>query len=113
MAGGLPVGSDDWTPQEYSNEELLSLDRLKRAVMNRVFDRAQFLTGEGYLLDQEKTVELITEEWERAKHAVRLSPAAQEGLRRQWETFVSEQIDSLIKADRDELSMLGVVDKTI
>lgn len=113
MDGGLPVGTNNWIPQEYSNEELLSLDRLKRAVMNRVFDRAQFMMGEGYFLDTEKTVELINEEWERLKKAVRSSPMAQEGLRKQWETFVSEQIDSLIKADKDELFILGVVEKTI
>lgn len=107
------MGSDDWKPQEYAEEELLSLDRLKRAVINRVFDRAQSLMGEGYLLDGEKTVELITEEWERAKQAVRASPMAQKGLRRQWESFVSEKIDNLIKTDKDELSVLGVVEKTI
>jgi hypothetical protein len=107
------VQSQNWTPQEYTDEELISLERLKRAVMNRVFDRAQVLTGEGYLLDSDKTLELITEEWERAKQAVRSSPMAREGLKKQWESFVSEQIDSLIRADKEELLVLGVVEKTI
>lgn len=107
--------SSEWRPVEYEEEELLSLDRLKRAVANRVFSRAEFLMGAGeeYLLDKDKTDEIIADEWKRAKEAVRASKRAQDNLRKQWEQFVGERIDSLIEADKDELSSMGVVEKSI
>ena len=68
----------EWQPEEYSEEEVLSLDRLKRAVMNRVYKRATAITGAGeeYLLDQDKTAQIVREEWARAKEAVKSSKAA-------------------------------------
>ena len=105
----------EWRPTEYEEEELLSLDRLKRAVSNRVFNRAESLVGPGeeYLLDKDKTDEIIADEWKRAKAAVRSSKRAQENLRKQWEQFVGERIESLIQADKNELSSMGVVEKSI
>ena len=45
----------EWQPEEYLEEEILSLDRLKRAVVNRVYKRAMAMTGEGeeYVLGQD------------------------------------------------------------
>ena len=71
-----------WTPKEYTEQEVLSLDRLKRAVLNRVFERAEHMMDEGFLLDKEKTADIIAEEWQRAKEAVMSAPAAAAGLRR-------------------------------
>jgi hypothetical protein len=104
---------DKWSPQEYTDQEVLSFDRLKRAVISRIFDRAELLMGEGCSLDREQTAEIIKEEWQRAKTAVRSSPAARASLRRQWEEFVNEQVDSFIKSDKDELLSMGVVEKSI
>lgn len=105
----------EWRPMEYEEEELISLDRLKRAVTSRVFSRAQSLAepGEEYLLDKDKTDAIIADEWKRAKSAVRSSKRAQENLRKQWEQFVGERIDSLIQTDKNELSSMGVVEKSI
>jgi len=107
------MATEKWSPQEYADEELLSFDRLKRAVISRVFDRAEFLMGEGCSLDREKTGEIIADEWQRAKAAVRSSPAAKANLRKQWEEFVAERVDSAIQYDKDELLSMGVVEKSI
>ena len=102
-----------WRPKEYTEQEVLSLDRLKRAVLNRVFERAEYMMEEGLILDHEKTSEIITEEWQRAKDAVKAAPAAAAGLRKQWETFVDQQVEGHLKADKDQLLSLGVAEKSI
>lgn len=107
------MATEKWSPQEYTDQELLSFDRLKRAVISRVFDRAELLMGEGCLLDREQTEEIIREEWDRAKLEVRASPAAKANLRRQWEEFVTEKVDNAIKSDKDELLSLGVQEKSL
>lgn len=107
------MGNAGWTPKEYSNEEVLSLDRLKRAVLNRVFERAEHMMDEGLILDKEKTAEIIAEEWQRAKEAVISAPAAAANLKKQWESFVTEQVDGHLRADKDELLSLGVNEKSI
>lgn len=107
--------TSNWKPQEYLEEELLSLDRLKRAVSNRIFARAESLMGEGeeYLLNQEKTDLIIEEEWKRAKDAVKSSRVVRDNLRKQWENSVAKKIDSLMATDKDELSTMGVVKSNI
>ena len=80
-------------------EELISLDRLKRAVMNRVHKRATAITGAGqeYLLSRDQTVQIINEEWDRAKEAVKSSKTAKENLQKDWEAFVDNEVNGLIR----------------
>ena len=105
----------EWQPEEYAEEELLSLDRLKRAVMNRVYKKATALTGAGgeYLLDRDKTARIVREEWARAKEAVKTSKAARENLQKSWEEFVDGEVSGLISSDKDELHSMGVQEKSI
>ena len=107
------MSSEKWMPQPYSEQELLSFDRLKRAVMNRTLDRAELVMDEEFPLSPERTAELIKEEWQRAKEAVRSSPAAKEAFRKHLEGTISHQIDSLIQSDKSELGALGVAEKSI
>ena len=104
---------DKWSPQSYSEQELLSFDRLKRAVMNRVLDRAESLMGEEFPLSSERVAGLIKEEWMRAKEAVRNSPAAREAFRRHLEGIVSEHLDGFIRTDKNELGSMGVAEKSL
>jgi hypothetical protein len=105
----------EWQPEEYLEEEILSLDRLKRAVVNRVCKRAMAMTGEGeeYMLGQDKTAEIIQEEWARAKEAVKSSKAARENMKKDWDAFVDTEVNKLIRNEKDELSSMGVLEKSI
>jgi predicted GIY-YIG superfamily endonuclease len=106
---------NEWQPEEYSNEEILSLDRLKRAVVNRVRKRALAMTedGEEYTLGQEQTNLIIQEEWTRAKEAVRSSRAAKETMKKDWDAFVDSEVTKLVRAEKDDLSSMGVLEKSI
>jgi hypothetical protein len=57
--------------------------------------------------------EVIADEWQRVKEAVRSSPVAREAFRKYLERTISEQIDKLMKDDRAELESLGVVEKSL
>jgi hypothetical protein len=105
----------DWQPEEYTNEEILSLDRLKRAVVNRVYRRAMAMTGDGeeYTLGQDQTSRIIREEWARAKEAVRSSKTAKENLKKDWDAYVDTEVNKLVRTDKDELSSMGVLEKSI
>lgn len=105
------MADEKWTQQPYSDEELLSIDRLKRAVMSRVIDRAESVMEDEFPLNPERVSGFINDEWQRAKEAVRSSPAAREAFRANLEKKVGNQLDSLIKADREELSEMGVAEK--
>lgn len=105
--------NDIWSPQPYSEQELLSFERLKRAVMGRVLDRAEVLLATEFPLSQDRTNELTKEEWDRAKEAVRNSPAARAAYREHLERMVSEKIDGLIRTDKAELGSLGVAEKSL
>ena len=105
--------NDNWSPRPYTDQELLSFDRLKRAVMGRVLDRAESMMDIEFPLGPEKTAEVIKEEWSRAKEAVRNSPNAREAYRKYLEGLVGEHVDGLIKADKSELGAMGVVEKGI
>jgi hypothetical protein len=89
------------------------MDRLKRAVMNRVLDVAEALMEEEFPLSNEKASDLVKQEWLRAKDAVRSSPAAREAYRKHLEKVIDEQVDGHIKADKEELGSMGVVEKSI
>lgn len=105
----------EWQPEEYSNEEILSLDRLKRAVVNRVRKRALAMTadGEEYTLGQDQTNRIIQEEWVRAKEAVRSSSVAKESMKKDWDSFVDTEVSKLVRSEKDELSSMGVLEKSI
>jgi len=99
--------------QPYSMEEILSFDRIRRAMTSRVLDRIEELWQGKQPISVEQVNEVISSEWQRVKDAVRSSPAAREAFRKYLERTVSEQIDKLIKEDKVELESLGVVEKSL
>jgi len=107
------MSDENWTPRPYSYEEFLSFDRLKRAVMSRVLDRAEAMMGDEFPLSPERVNALISEEWQRAKLAVRSSPAAREAFRKYLEGTISNHLDSLMKTDKEELGAMGVAEKSL
>jgi hypothetical protein len=99
--------------QPYSPEEILSFDRIKRAMTGRVLDRIEELWQGKQPIGVEQVNEIISSEWQRVKEAVRSSPAAREAFRKYLERTVSEQVEKLMKEDRTELESLGVVEKSL
>jgi len=99
--------------QPYSPEEILSFDRIRRAMTSRVLDRIEELWQGKQPISVEQVNEVIASEWQRVKEAVRSSPVAREAFRKYLERTVSEQIDKLIKEDKAELESLGVVEKSL
>ncbi len=99
--------------QPYAAEEILSFDRIKRAMTSRVLDRIEDLWHGKQPIGVEQMNEVIADEWRKVKEAVRSSPAAREAFRKYLERTVSEQIDKLVKEDRAELESLGVVEKSL
>ncbi|MFO7996191.1 MAG: hypothetical protein R6U93_03455 [Dehalococcoidia bacterium] len=97
--------------QPYTKEEILSFDRIKRAMTRRVLDRMEDLWQGKEPVSVEQVNEVIADEWQRVKEAVRSSPAAREAFRKYLEHTISEQIDTLIKQDKAELESFGVVEK--
>jgi hypothetical protein len=101
------------TGQPYSPEEILSFDRIRRAMTSRVLDRIEELWQAKQPISVEQVNEVIASEWQRVKDAVRSSPAAREAFRKYLERTVSEQIERLMKDDKTELESLGVVEKSL
>jgi hypothetical protein len=99
--------------QPYSAEELLSFDRIKRAMTSRVLDRIEDLWQGKEPIGVDQMNKVIEDEWRRVKEAVRSSPAAREAFRKYLERTVAEQIDKLMKEDKAELESLGVVEKSL
>jgi hypothetical protein len=99
--------------QPYSAEEILSFDRIRRAMTSRVLDRIEELWQGKQPISVEQVNEVIASEWQRVKDAVRSSPAAREAFRKYLERTVTEQIDKLMKQDKVELESLGVVEKSL
>ena len=97
----------------YAVEELLSFDRMKRAVGARVVEMAEQALEEGAPLDQQKLADLTAQEWKIAKEAVRASPAAREAAREHMQKVISQLVDDMIRSDKAELEALGVQEKTI
>lgn len=97
--------------QPYTKEEILSFDRIKRAMTRRVLDTMEDLWQGKEPVSVEQVNEVIADEWQRVKEAVRSSPAAREAFRKYLEHTISEQIDTLIKQDKAELESFGVVEK--
>ncbi len=99
--------------QPYTTEEILSFDRIKRAMTARILDRIEDLWQEKQPIGVEQMNEVITNEWQRVKEAVRSSPAAREAFRKYLERTISEQIDKLMREEKAELESLGVVEKSL
>ncbi len=97
----------------YAVEELLSFDRMKRAVGARVVEQAEKSLEEGAPLDQQKLTDLTNQEWKVAKEAVRSSPAAREAAREHMQKVIAQLVDEMIKSDKAELEALGVQEKSI
>jgi hypothetical protein len=97
--------------QLYSWEEVFSFDRLKRTMTTRVLDRMESIYEGNKPISPEQISEVINNEWQKVKEAVRSSPAAREAFRKYLERTISEEIDKLIQKDRDELESLGVVER--
>lgn len=97
--------------QEYAWEEVFSFDRLKRSMTKRVLDKLESIWHGKEPMSPEQINEIISDEWQRAKEAVRNSPAARDAFRKYLERTVSEQIDKMMERDKDELEALGVVEK--
>ena len=103
----------NYEPRPYAEQELLSFDRLKRAVTNRVLDRAEAMMDIEFPLKPATQEAITEEEWKRAKDAVKNSPLAREAYRKYLEKFVNEKVDGLIKTDKDELGRMGVAEKSL
>jgi hypothetical protein len=107
------MSNEVWSPKPYSDPELLSFDRLKRAVQNRVSERAEAMMDEEFPLGENRVFEITNEEWKRAKEAVKNSPNAREAYRKYLESMISDHVDGLIKTDKADLGKMGVVEKSI
>lgn len=103
--------AEEKTEQEYAWEEVFSLDRLKRSMTKRVLDRLESIWQGKEPMSPEQINEIISDEWQSAKEAVRNSPAARDAFRKYLERTVSDQIDKMMERDKDELEALGVVEK--
>ena len=99
--------------QVYSWEEVFSFDRLKRAMTTKTLDRIENMWQRKDPISPEQISEVINDEWQRVKEAVRSSPSAKEAFRKYLEHTVSDEIDKLIKRDNAELESLGVVDRSL
>ena len=102
-----------YTSRSYEDQELLSIDRLKRAVMNRIIERAEALMDEEFPLKDERLEQLFIDEWHQAMIAVRNSPQAKEAYKKWLESKMVGMLDSQIKEDREQLNSMGVQDKSL
>ena len=99
------------TEQEYTWEEVFSFDRLKRSMTNRVLDRIEDIWQGKEPMGPEQISKVISDEWQKAKDAVRSSPAARDAFRKYLERTIAEQIEKLMQRDKAELESLGVIEK--
>jgi hypothetical protein len=95
----------------YTVEEILSFDRIRRAMTSRVLDRIENLWQGRQPVAPEQITEVTSDEWEKVKETVRSSPAAREAFRKYLERTVSDEIDKVIRKDKTELGLLGVLEK--
>jgi len=107
------MATEKWMPPQYTWEEFLSFDRLKRAVTSRVLDWVEHLMETEFPIEQSRIEELVATEWQRAKDMLRSSPQAREAFRKWLEGYVGEHVDRRIKADKSELEQFGVAEKSI
>ena len=98
---------------QYNWEDVLSFDRMQRAITSRVLDRIELIWQENKPISPEQINEIITDEWQRVKDAVRSSPAAREAFRKYLERTVAEQVGKLVQESKAELESLGVVERSL
>jgi hypothetical protein len=111
--GVVIMAIEQYTSRPYEDQELLSFDRLRRAVMNRIIERAEALMDVEFPLSQERQDELVAEEWETAKVAVKNSPTAREAYRKYLEGAMSGKLEEHMKRDKEDLSAMGVQEKSL
>ena len=99
--------------QPYTPEEILSFERIKRAMTTRVLDRIEDLWQGKQPISGDQINEVIADEWQRVKEAVRSSPVAREAFRKYLESTIAEQINMLLQDDKVELESLGVVERSL
>jgi hypothetical protein len=107
------MANEQWTSRPYEDQELLSFDRLRRAVMNRIIERAEALMDVEFPLSQERQDFLVSQEWEQAKIAVRSSPTAKEAYRKYLEQTMGGRLEVHMKRDKEELGAMGVQEKSL
>jgi len=107
------MANEQYTGRPYEDQELLSIDRLKRAVMNRIIERAEALMDEEFPLKDERLEQLFVDEWHKAMIAVRNSPQAKEAYKKWLESRMVGMLDAQIKEDREQLNSMGVQDKSL
>jgi hypothetical protein len=95
----------------YTWEEVFSFDRLKRTMVSRVLESVEAMVEGNEPITPEQISQVISNEWDEVKQAVRSSPAARESFRKYLEKTVSEQVANLIEQDRSELESLGVIER--
>ena len=95
----------------YEAEEVLSLDRIKRAVASRVTEAAEASLKQGVPFDVGNLAELTENELESIKEAIQSSEAAKEKAREYMQSKVSEIVDGFINKHKAELEALGVPEK--
>ena len=101
------------TEKPYTWEEVFSFDRLKRAMTARALNRIEDIWQGKEPISPEQLSEVINDEWQKVKQAVRSSPSAKEAFRKYLEHTVSDEIDKLIRRDKAELEALGVVERSL
>ena len=97
----------------YTTEEVLSFDRMKRAVVRRVVEMAEKEMEEGTPLDKDELEQMAIEEWKAAKDAAQLSYDHSGKQLEYIKQQVSQLLQSMMEGDRTELEALGVQDTTI
>ncbi|MGD0355685.1 MAG: hypothetical protein ABSB31_09610 [Dehalococcoidia bacterium] len=107
------MANEQYTSRPYEDQELLSFDRLRRAVMNRIIERAEALMDVEFPLGPERQDQLVAEEWECAKVAVRSSPTAREAYRKYLEQTMGGKLEEHMKRDKEDLSAMGVQEKSL
>jgi len=95
----------------YSWEEVFSFDRLKRTMVGRVLESVEAMCEGSEPVTPEQINQVIKDEWEEVKRAVRSSPAAKESFRKYLEKTVSEKVAGVIDQDKAELESLGVIER--
>ncbi len=107
------MANEQYTSRPYEDQELLSFDRLRRAVMNRIIERAEALMDVEFPLGPERQDQIVAEEWECAKVAVRSSPTAREAYRKYLEQTMGGKLEEHMKRDKEDLSAMGVQEKSL
>lgn len=97
----------------YTWEEIFSFDRLKRAMTARALNRIEQMWQGNEPISPEQISEVINDEWQKVKQAVRSSPAAREAFRKYLEHTVAEEVDKLIQKGKAELESLGVIERSL